>query len=240
MRERTPDGTQAPARNSVSRYPFAERAAGTGDATGVCRTARRRGQETSMLLIVGPSAAGKDTVAEELERRGFSSVISHTTRPSRGEGDRHVFVTKDEADEMWDDAVAKTIFDGHRYFATQDDIRKADLYIVDPSGAYEITGKMPGTDFVICYIDADDEMRRKMAIAREEDGQRAERIFDERERDERLSFVRFERELALRLANGPSSLPKNVREIVFLENDYRPESIPQMADQLEHSMRTLG
>ena len=186
-----------------------------------------------MLLIVGKSAAGKDTIAEELERRGFSSVISHTTRPSRGEGDRHVFVSKDEADLMWDDAVAKTIFDGHRYFATTDDIRRADLYIVDPAGAYEMTRKMPDTDFIICYIDAEDNMRRKMAIAREDDKEHAAETFDARECDELLSFVRFEREMAMHMGGNPSSLPSNVKTIITIKNDYRPESIPEMGDMLE-------
>ena len=189
-----------------------------------------------MLLIVGKSATGKDTIAEELERRGWSSVISHTTRPSRGDGDRHIFVSSEEADLLWDDAVAKTVFDGHRYFATKEDVRRADLYIVDPTGAYEMTTKMPDTDFAICYLVADDGKRRKMAIAREDDKERAARTFDDRERDERLPFVRFEREIAMHQGGNPSGIPANVREIAVIENDYRPESIPKMADALERLM----
>lgn len=190
-----------------------------------------------MLLIVGKSAAGKDTVAEELERRGLTSIISHTTRPSRGDGDRHVFVSEEQADAMWDDAVARTIFDGYRYFATKDDVKRADLYVVDPAGAYEMTAKMPDTDFVVCYLDADEAARRRMAIAREDDKERAAEIFDARERDEGLSFVTFEREIAMHLVDSPSRLPENVRAIVILENDYRPESIPEMADAVLGAVR---
>lgn len=190
-----------------------------------------------MLLIVGKSAAGKDTIAEELERRGYSSVISHTTRPSRGAGDRHVFVTSGEADLLWDDSVARTIFDGHRYFATKDDVRKADLYVVDPAGAYEMTSKMPDTDFVICYVTAADARRREMAIAREVDRDKAARTFDARERDEQLPFVKFEREIAMWLNGNPIDIPANVKAIVTIENDYRPESIARMADEVEKAMR---
>lgn len=186
-----------------------------------------------MLLIVGKSATGKDTVAEELERRGYSSVISHTTRPSRGDGDRHVFVSSQQADRLWDESVARTVFDGHRYFATADDIKRADLYIVDPSGVYEITTRMPNTDFSICYLEGDDEKRREMAIAREQDKVKAERTFDDRERDERLSFLRFEREISMFRNGSPSILPGNVRDVLVLWNDYRPESIPEMADAIE-------
>jgi guanylate kinase len=190
-----------------------------------------------MLLIVGKSAAGKDTIAEELERRGYSSVISHTTRPSRGAGDRHVFVTSGEADLLWDDSVARTIFDGHRYSATKDDVRKADLYVVDPAGAYEMTSKMPDTDFVICYVTAADARRREMAIAREADRDKAARTFDARERDEQLPFVKFEREIAMWLNGNPIGIPANVKAIVTIENDYRPESIARMADEVEKAMR---
>lgn len=189
-----------------------------------------------MLLIVGKSATGKDTIAEELERRGYSSVISHTTRPSRGDGDRHVFVSKEEADRLWDDSVARTIFDGHRYFATKDDIRQADLYIVDPAGAYELTAKMPDTDFAVCYLSADYDMRRKMAVERDGNEAKATEAFDARERDEALSFVRFEREIAMHMGGNPSSLPQNVKAIITIKNDYRPESIPKMTDMLEPLM----
>lgn len=189
-----------------------------------------------MLLIVGKSAAGKDTIAEELERRGYASVISHTTRPSRGEGDRHVFVTGEEADLLWDDSVARTIFDGHRYFATKDDVRAADLYVVDPAGVYEMTSRMPDTAFAICYVTAPDAERRRMAIAREADGERAARVFDARERDEQLPFVRFEREIAMWESGNPLDIPENVRAIVTVENDYRPEGIARMADEAEKAM----
>lgn len=50
------------------------------------------------------------------------------------------------------------------------------------------------------------------------------------------SFVRFELEMAMRMGGNPSSLPQNARRIVIIENDYSPESIPEMGDILERTI----
>ena len=190
-----------------------------------------------MLLIVGKSASGKDTVAAELERRGMSSVISHTTRPRRSEDDRHVFVSEEEANRLWDDAVATTIINGCRYFATRDDVLSADIYVIDPAGLYELTGNMPDADFIVCYLDADDERRRQMAIARADDKAEAARAFDARDAEESPVFDEFKRFLLEDRAGMTSHMPANIRAFLIFENDYEQGTIPAIADDLQRMLR---
>lgn len=190
-----------------------------------------------MLLIVGKSASGKDTVATELERRGMSSVISHTTRPRRSEDDRHVFVSEEEADLLWEDAVATTIINGYRYFATREDVLAADIYVIDPAGLYELTANMPDADFIVCYLDADDGRRRQMAIARADDEEEAAKAFDARDAEESPVFDEFKRFLMEDRTGMTSHMPANVRAFVIFENDYEEGTIPAIANDLQ---RMLG
>lgn len=185
-----------------------------------------------MILLVGKSAAGKDTVAERLEERGFHSVISHTTRPRRGADDvRHVFVGDDEADVLIRDAVATTTINGYRYFATADDMRAADVYVIDPNGVDELLANLPDMEFRIVYIDADDAERRRKAISRADDPEEAARVFDKRDADESPEFDAFRRRITLAVTDGceEAGFPKNVTGFAICRNGYRPEDIDRIA-----------
>lgn len=65
-------------------------------------------QKTPLLLLVGITGAGKDTVSTHLESRGgFHRIVSHTTRPPREnlgvmevDGHHYHFITLDEAARM--------------------------------------------------------------------------------------------------------------------------------------------
>lgn len=190
-----------------------------------------------MLLIVGKSASGKDTVAGELERRGMRSVISHTTRPRRSAGDRHVFVSDKEADRLWDDAVATTTINGYRYFATKDDVLAADIYVIDPAGLYELAANMPDTEFAVAYIDADDRMRRRMAIERADDKDAAAIAFDSRDAEEGPVFDEFRRRILGGTGGEDSGLPANIRAAILLRNDYTGETLIEMVDALQEVIR---
>lgn len=178
-----------------------------------------------IILIVGKSASGKDTVAEGLERCGLSSVISHTTRPRRNEGDRHVFVSEEEADSLWEDAVATTTINGYRYFATRDDVLSADVYVIDPAGLYELTSNMPDTDFMLCYLDSDESRRRDMAIMRADDRKKAAEAFDSRDAEEGPIFDGFKQRMLEDRTGLSSHLPANIRVSAIFRNDYEPGTI---------------
>lgn len=113
-----------------------------------------------IILLVGQSGCGKSTIADILEKHyGLRQVVSYTTRPSRGEGDLHYFVTKEEFAEIKDEMCAYTVFDGNEYGASSDDVELSDVYVIDPAGVrYFIkhySGKRP---FRVFYLRCDDHV----------------------------------------------------------------------------------
>lgn len=115
-----------------------------------------------IYLIVGRTAAGKDTFAKILEEYGMNVVKSRTTRPKRDANDNsHIFVK-----DVEDGALAKNTICGHNYYILPEDIEGKDVYIVDPKGAFDIARAMPNTAFVIAFIDADYEVRKDAYLKR--------------------------------------------------------------------------
>lgn len=115
-----------------------------------------------IYLIVGRTAAGKDTFAKILEEYGMNIVKSRTTRPKRdANDDSHIFVKDVEGG-----ALAKNTICDHDYYILPEDIEGKDAYIVDPKGALDIAKALPNTAFVIAFIDADYEVRKDAYLKR--------------------------------------------------------------------------
>lgn len=116
-----------------------------------------------IVLIVGKSGSGKDTLVREVINPNLklpyskygvhgvtlygvndndrleaietdlSQVISYTNRPRReGENDTHIFTN----DLMPDPSklVAWTTYHGYNYWATKEQLKENDMYIIDPAG----------------------------------------------------------------------------------------------------------
>lgn len=87
-----------------------------------------------LFLFVGRSASGKTTIASMLEENGYSQIASYTTRKPRYESEKeHTFVTDEEYDKL-EGIMAETFYHGHRYCTTLEQVKKADIYVVDPPG----------------------------------------------------------------------------------------------------------
>ena len=99
-------------------------------------------------LILGRSAVGKDYLADKLSKNfGLKGVKSKTTRPIRFlHEDTHIFVNQETADKEVN-KVAETKINGYTYYATKEDVDKADYYIIDPLGLYQLVENMPETRF---------------------------------------------------------------------------------------------
>ena len=95
-----------------------------------------------LLLLVGPSGCGKTTVANYLEiNNGYSSVQSYSTRPKRYDNETgHIFITDKEFNEL-QHIVAYTEYNGYKYCATEEQIDKANIYIVDVPGVKTLLKK---------------------------------------------------------------------------------------------------
>ena len=87
-----------------------------------------------LFLFVGRSASGKTTIANMLEKDGYTQISSYTTRPPRYENEiGHVFISDEEYDKL-ENIVAFTFYNGYRYCTTLEQINNADIYVVDPDG----------------------------------------------------------------------------------------------------------
>ena len=88
-----------------------------------------------LILLVGKSGSGKTTIAEYLEKHyGMKMLESYTTRQPRFDGERgHEFVSY-EFYLQPSHKVAHTYFNGHHYWATQEQCDASDVYVIDPDG----------------------------------------------------------------------------------------------------------
>ena len=119
-----------------------------------------------LILLIGESGSGKTTLANQLNKQyGLKILNSYTTRPKRYEDESgHVFITEEEAEQITthDRVVADTIFDGHLYFATWEQIDDADVYIVDPDGFRKLLKNYYGNKKLVAFfINTDEKTRRQ-------------------------------------------------------------------------------
>ncbi|MDB5164804.1 MAG: guanylate kinase [Candidatus Saccharibacteria bacterium] len=108
---------------------------------------------TPILLLVGPTGAGKDSLKEKLlETNQYHHLISHTTRPPRvnqgvseQDGREYHFITMAQAEQMLDEQafVEAKMYSGHLYgtsvaeIQTAHDDHKIALTDVDVQGVAE-------------------------------------------------------------------------------------------------------
>jgi len=95
-----------------------------------------------LISLVGPSGSGKSTVEQELVKKGFRKIISHTSRAMRkGEEDN---VDYHFADRMFfekekDNFIEFVEFAGNFYGAHKDSIESYfSVIVVEPNGAKQI------------------------------------------------------------------------------------------------------
>ena len=114
-----------------------------------------------LILLVGKTSSGKDTIARYIkDAYGISQVISYTTRPKRPSetyGVEHFFVSKDEMQKILttQDILAYTKFNDTEYCATAQQLEGSDrVYIIDPHGIEELQKKC--LDMITIYVDLDE------------------------------------------------------------------------------------
>jgi guanylate kinase len=92
-------------------------------------------KRTPVLLLVGPTGAGKDALKDKLLKTGeYHHIISHTTRPPRinhgvleQDGQEYYFISKATAERMIDDRalVEAKIYSGNLYGTSVAEIQAA-------------------------------------------------------------------------------------------------------------------
>ena len=133
----------------------------------------------NIYCIVGPSGAGKTTVAEQLQKLfGFVPVESYTTRPARHNGEAgHIFVSKEQFDALGE-MVAYTRYNGHEYGVTSDIIDRCDTYVIDPPGVEYMLQRYHGRKgvVVICLSADRTELAARMRKRGDSEEQIARRL----------------------------------------------------------------
>lgn len=145
-------------------------------------------KEHVLLLIIGRTASGKDTLVNKLaERTGLKQLISYTTRDRRqNEGDTHKFVSEADYQEMLTNnqvAVDSNIA-GNYYWSVIPQLYDADIYIVDYVGYKKLKNlNLPNLRLVSVYINVPDDIRKERALNHRKDDRHKfmQRDFDERQ-----------------------------------------------------------
>ncbi|MBQ9657277.1 MAG: AAA family ATPase [Clostridia bacterium] len=147
-----------------------------------------------VILLIGESGSGKNTVQDELERLyGCVPLLSYTTRPKRYDDENtHTFVTEEEFDKILknEKVIAFTRFDEHRYCATNKQLEQSDVYIIDMEGLQTLlelkTNKEINIPFVAFYLQVPEEERIKRMRKRGD----SERAIKQRIEHDRIAFQR--------------------------------------------------
>ena len=122
-----------------------------------------------VILLIGESGSGKNTVQDNLEKLyGCVPLLSYTTRPKRTPNENtHTFVTMEEFEQIVknETVVAFTNFDGNLYCATDKQLEQSDVYIIDVKGLQTLLDlkfeKAIDIPFVTVYLQVPEEERIK-------------------------------------------------------------------------------
>lgn len=100
-------------------------------------------ERKTLILLVGPSASGKSSIAAYMSELGLTVAKSYTTRSPRMEGDdEYHFVTPEEFKQL--DLCEHTEYAGNYYGTTQDELDNSDIVICDGNGVKSIKKNYKG------------------------------------------------------------------------------------------------
>lgn len=149
-----------------------------------------KNKEHVLLLIVGKTACGKDSLINKLcQKTHLHAVNSYTTRPRReNEGDTHIFTTEEVYEQMQAKGIvaAYTEIAGYHYWTTVDQLYENDLYIIDYQGINTLKElNLPDIRLVTIFINTPDDIRKERALNKRGDNKI---VFMKRDIAEREQF----------------------------------------------------
>lgn len=168
-----------------------------------------------MIVLAGASASGKTEVAKLLAKKyGIVKIITTTTRDKRnGEVDKkdYFFVTKEEFEHKIqnDEFVEYTLYNGHLYGSTKDQIAQNKCVVIDPAGLRSYIALKDPT-IMTFYLECDEVTRRNRMIYR---GDPIDKI-NSRIKHDRTAFK-----------------PKNIAKVDFII-DSSKRSVEEITDEI--------
>lgn len=186
-----------------------------------------------MVLIIGRTCTGKDTLAKNLcKETKMKILMSYTTRPKRYANENtHVFITPEESAKI-NDKVAVTEINGYEYFATKSQVQNSDVYIIDPNGLYELINNCPNESFQVIYIESNKDIAKNRAAQRGADPTKESVIFDKRYDSENKQFSDFENKYAVKDQISP-----NCKIIYRWHNDFTKGSCINAISDICHILK---
>ena len=148
-----------------------------------------KSDEHVLLLILGRTASGKDSLVNKLcERTGLKAITSYTTRPRReNEGGTHIFTTKETYEQMQTEGnvAAYTEIANNLYWTTIDQLYENSVYIIDYDGLKTLKAlNLPNLRLVSVFINVPDEIREERALNLRKDDKSKFRVRDFAERNQ--------------------------------------------------------
>ena len=116
------------------------------------------------ILIIGESESGKSLLAKHLsEKYNIPMIESYTTRPRRHPKETgHTFVSLEEYQNTpKSEIIAETCFGGQYYYATKDQVKDTNIYIVDEKGYLMLRDKYTTLSLRVSRIVTKESSRRK-------------------------------------------------------------------------------
>lgn len=146
----------------------------------------------TLVLIVGETGAGKDTVVNNLP---YHKVISYKTGPLRDsdvEGGTHFFISDEKMDELEkrDDLISWTKTGDIRYCATEDQLKDdVTIYIINPDGVRWFRENYKGDtlNIIVIGLYLDLETRKERCKVRSD----FNTVFESRVNAETSDFEKF-------------------------------------------------
>jgi len=150
-----------------------------------------------LTVIIGRTASGKTTFAEELAKLNMKYEVSYSTKKPRNEKDTsHHFVSEQEFDEL-EDKILETSYNGKKYAYTKSQLNQTECIVLDPKGVNELLNLMPNLEIFIVNIIADKEKRKKNFLKRESEKSKEEvlDLFQKRNEEESFMFNEIEKQI---------------------------------------------
>lgn len=154
-----------------------------------------------IIVLLGASATGKDTVAKHIsEKYNIPIAVSYTTRPMRSnetQGVEYYFISDEEMDKKFKEGevIEHTSYYiqsedvSYRYANVVEEFEKGDytLTILNPHGLYQFNKSQYKDNLVSIMLNCDDRVRLVRSLNRDENVNVNE-VLDRFRRDE-LDFI---------------------------------------------------
>lgn len=188
-----------------------------------------------ILVLIGKSASGKDSIKRELLKAGYDSVVTYTTRPPRSgekDGVAYHFISKDEffkklANGFFTESTAYNVASGETWYygTAKEDLTGDKVIIMNPDGL-RVIRRMKEVHTVSFLIEANDDIRWQRLAKRGDD---IEEIYRRVYADEK-DFYGIDDFVDVRILNNNRSVKELAEEIdrkykVICQEKYEQEAM---------------